>query len=137
VLYLVGPDDDPPVPTTCLEDWVRVPGDDRDLNTRVDALKMRATAHDAPPRIDEQGRLHYRGRLLTLHPAEARLAGVLVERFGDVVADRELAEVTTGSKDGAAGPSLRSQMTQLRSHVRDVGLSLHRIRRRGYKLQRR
>ena len=66
MLYLVGADDDPPMPTTCLEDWVRLPGDDRDLHARVAVLELRAAAHDAPPRVDDHGRLHYRGRLLAL-----------------------------------------------------------------------
>ncbi len=35
VLYLVGANDDPPMPMTCLEDWVRLPGDDRDLHARA------------------------------------------------------------------------------------------------------
>jgi hypothetical protein len=137
VLYLVSADADPPTLATCLEDWVRVSGDDRDINGRIAALEMRAAAHDAPPRLDERGRLHYRGRLLRLHATQARLARVLVDRFGDVVADRELADAASAGDDVVPAPSLRAQMTQLRSHVRDVGLSVQRIRRRGYRLQRR
>jgi DNA-binding response OmpR family regulator len=136
VLYLLAADDDPPTPTTCLEDWVRMPGDDRDLNARVAALEMRAAAHSAPPWLDEQGRLHYRGRLLPLQPREARLADVLIERFGDVATDRELIAAALAGDDPAPTPSLRGQMAQLRLHLRDMELSLRRIRRHGYKLQR-
>ena len=41
VLYLVRADDDPPIPSGCLEDWVRIPGDDRDLHARLAALELR------------------------------------------------------------------------------------------------
>jgi DNA-binding response OmpR family regulator len=135
VLYLVAGDDAPPTPTTCLEDWVRLPGDERDLSARVAALELRSAAHQAPPVVDEQGRLHYRGRLLALAPAEARLADALVGHFGEVVSDRELTAIAF--TEGSADVQLRTQITKLRSRLREIGLSLHRIRRRGYKLQRR
>jgi hypothetical protein len=41
VLYIVRADDDPPIPTGCLEDCVRIPGDDRDLHARITALELR------------------------------------------------------------------------------------------------
>lgn len=135
VLYLVTGDEDPPTPTTCLEDWVRIPGDDRDLSARVAALELRAMVHQAPPRVDEQGRLHHRGKLLPLSPEEARVASVLVRHLDAVVADGELAEELADLDPGAA--SLRTLMTQLRARLRDVDLLVRRIRRRGYMLQRR
>jgi DNA-binding response OmpR family regulator len=137
VLYLVEGDDDPPAPTTCFEDWVRLPGDDRDLSARVAALQLRAAAHDLPPRVDDEGRLHYRGKLLSLRPSEAQLACVLAEHFGDVVTDRELTAAAAEGTASESAPALRVQMAQLRSRLRELGLTLHRIRRRGYRLQHR
>lgn len=49
VLYLIDGDDEPPTPTTCLEDWVRIPRDERDLRARVAALELRTLVHVAPP----------------------------------------------------------------------------------------
>ncbi|HVV35328.1 MAG TPA: hypothetical protein VHC63_01910 [Acidimicrobiales bacterium] len=129
VLYLLGPHDDPPEPTTILEDWVRIPGDDRDLQARVAMLERRVAAHDAIPRLDDAHRLHYRGHVVPLASADARLIGVLIERFGDLVAD---ADLQTDS-----GASIRGQMTRLRSQMRDIGLDVDRVLRRGYRLQRR
>ena len=137
VLYLVEADADPPMPTSCLEDWVRLPGDDRDVSARVAALELRAATHDAPPWVDEHGRLHYRGQLLALSPSEARLAEVLAEHFGDVVSDRALNAITLENGDSGPQPALRVQMSQLRSRIRDSGLLVHRIRRRGYRLEHR
>lgn len=133
VLYLVETDADPPAPKTCIEDWVRVPGDDRDLSARVAALEMRLLAHNAPPRVDDDGRLHYRGRLVSLTAAEARLADALIARFGEVVPD-DLLTVVANEGAPPSGLSLRAQMAQLRSRVRDVGLAVQRSRHRGYRL---
>jgi hypothetical protein len=127
VLYVLEGDHEPPTPTTCLEDWVRVPGDERDLLARVAALELRSLAHHAPPRVDGEGRLRYRGRTLALAADEVEPARVLTERFGDVVGDDDL--------PCAGRDELRPTMTRLRAKVRDVGLNLRRVRRQGYVLQ--
>jgi len=129
VLYLVDLDAEPPVPTSCLEDWVRMPGDDRDLRGRVMALETRAVAHRMPPTVDGAGRLRYHGKLLPLSTDEASLARVLAARFGTVVPDIDLAAVL-GDDAG-----LRNHMTHLRSRVRPVDLHVRRIRGQGYALQ--
>ena len=63
-------------PTTCLEDWVRIPGDDRDLSARVAALELPSR----PPTRPRRGSTTRVGsttaaRRLTLSPDEARLGG--------------------------------------------------------------
>jgi DNA-binding response OmpR family regulator len=134
LLYLVTGDDDPPPIASCLADWVRIPGDERDLDARLAALERRATAHQAPPHVDAAGCLHYRGAVVHLLPHEARLAAVLCDRFGEDVADealRDEGEVTAGE----AARTLRTEMTRLRTRLRPVGLSVHRIRGCGYRLQ--
>ncbi|HVT76901.1 MAG TPA: hypothetical protein VHD87_07705 [Acidimicrobiales bacterium] len=133
VLYLVGPDDDPPEPETSLEDWVRLPGDERDVQARVAMLERRAS-HDSAPRLDEGDRLRYRGHVLAVSRDDARVLAVLIARFGDVVADAELHAVL---RTDAESPSLRGEMTRLRSQLRDIGLDVDRVLRRGYRLQRR
>jgi hypothetical protein len=130
VLYLVAGDDAPPTPTGCLEDWIRIPGDDRDLRARVAALELRALAHRSPPRVDADGRFHYRGKVIVLPDDEIELARLLTERFGDIARDDDLQRVA-----GASGQAVRSRMTQLRARLRGYDLSLRRVRRRGYTLQ--
>jgi DNA-binding response OmpR family regulator len=130
VLYLVADDDAPPTPTGCLEDWIRIPGDDRDLRARVAALELRALAHLSPPRVDDDGRFHYRGKVTALLDDEVEIARLLTERFGDVVLDDELRHVA-----GAAGPEVRARTMQLRARLRDYDVSLRRVRGRGYSLQ--
>lgn len=135
VLYLVTGNDPPPPTTTCLEDWQRTPGDDRDLRARVAALERRSEAHHAPPHVDNAGRLHYRGRLLQLPPEEARLAAVLAARIGATVPDRDLA--VDGVTADAARVFVRRHMMQLRSRLRGLDLLVRRVPRQGYVLQRR
>ena len=132
VLYIVRADDDPPIPTGCLEDWVRVPGDDRDLHARLAALELRAALHQAPPFVDDVDRLHYRGRIIPLTSNEARLAAVLAARFGAVVPDEDLLGAVS---EAAATPtsSLRVEIGRLRARIREVHLAIHRTRH-GYVL---
>jgi hypothetical protein len=125
VLYLIDGDDEPPTPTTCLEDWVRIPGDERDLRARVAALEFRSLAHLGPPRVDDDGRLHYLAKTIPLSPDEAHLARLLTARFGELVPDDDF-------QDGPDHRTLRTRMTDLRARFREVGLSLSRVRRRGY-----
>jgi hypothetical protein len=127
VLYLVDGDSDPPPVRGCLEDWVRIPGDERDLRARVAALEARSHAHVAPPHIDKEGRLTYGGRITMLRADTVDLARTLISRFGDVVGDGEL--------PAQPGTELRSVVSQLRAQLRDLGLTLRRVRRRGYRLQ--
>jgi DNA-binding response OmpR family regulator len=133
LLYLVTGADDPPPIANCLADWARIPGDERDLDARVAALERRATAHQTPPFVDGSGRLHYRGQLVQLPPLEARIAARLSGQFGEVVADELLWERSESPAAGAA--SLRTNMTHLRTRLRHAGLSVHRVRGRGYRLQ--
>jgi hypothetical protein len=130
VLYLIDGDDAPPTPTTCLEDWVRIPGDERDLRARVVALEVRSLSHRGPPRVDDDGRLHYVGKTIPLTADEADLARVLTTRFGELVPDDDFDR--TGDER-----SLRTRMTNLRARLRELELSVRRIHRRGYLLERR
>jgi DNA-binding response OmpR family regulator len=133
LLYLVADDADPPCLTTCLEDWARIPGDDRDLRARVENLQRRAEQHALPPYVDEQGRFHHHGSLIALAPTEARLANALTEHFDEVVSDHELVEragFTTTPK-----VALQSHMTRLRARLRPARLVVKRVRGRGYVLR--
>jgi hypothetical protein len=134
LLYLVENDDDPPIVTSCLADWVRIPGDERDLDARIAVLERRAMGHRTAPFVDDDGSLHYHGQLVHLAAREARLAAALMADFGEVVSDQDLED--PGAVDSAdAARLLRTHMAHLRAQLRPVGLSVHRVRRRGYRVQ--
>ena len=71
-----------------LEDWVRVPVEQPDLDRRVAILAARSGV--ATPFIDDGDLLHCGGRWVALPASEARLAVPLVEHFGNLVAMESL-----------------------------------------------
>jgi hypothetical protein len=84
----------PPVPADHREDWIRLPADDVDLRVRVEALRRRLGAESpGTPGLDDDGVLRVGDRWVALPPVEARLAGVLVDRFGAVVSRDTLTRV--------------------------------------------
>lgn len=135
-LLLVEETADPPESGDCEEDWIRLPADDRDVGARLRALARRAARHQALPELDEHGRLHHRGRWVSLSPIEQRIMAVLVERFGAVVSAEELLEY--GWPGGPSTPAaLRVQMTRLRRRIEVLGLDVRSVRQSGYVLEER
>ncbi len=133
VLYLVGADVIAPIPSTCIEDWIRLPADDRDLYARMSALLARARIHQTPPRLDEHRRLWFGGHVLALASPEAEVASLLTDRFGQVVPDRDLALAAALDQPAL----LRAPVHRLRTSLRPMGLEIERCRRAGYRLRRR
>jgi hypothetical protein len=133
-LLLVAPDAPPPLPVDPLEDWVRLPADDRDLRARVATLSSRADVDLAQPELDEDGLLRYRGRWTALSPVERLLASALVERFGAVVSREGLARRAwpTGAPTRNA---LDVHMLRLRRRIEALSLEVRTVRSRGYLLQ--
>ena len=81
-LLLVEPGDPPPDISDPLEDWIRLPADDRDVRARLSTLVTRSGAER--PFLDADGLLWFRGRWVPLSPVERSLAEGLLERFGAV-----------------------------------------------------
>jgi len=133
-LLLVEPGATAPVVTDPLEDWVRLPVDDDDVQARVAMLvaRTRSSAH-LRPTLDEDGVVRYNGSLVPLPPLEARLASALVERFAAVVSRDALAR--SGWPAGVPGRNaLDVHMVRLRRRVAPLGLAIRTVRGRGYLL---
>jgi DNA-binding response OmpR family regulator len=130
VLYVVSDEDEPPRPATCLEDWIRLPGDERDIRARLETLELRSASHRRPPRVDGEGRLHHRGGVLPLPLDEAELAAVLTSNFDQLVPDEDLLQLQSGTTT-----SVRVRVTRLRAKVRHLDLAIGRVRKRGYRMQ--
>jgi two-component system OmpR family response regulator len=132
-LLLVDLDSQPPLVTDPLEDWVRTPVEERDLQARVATLAGRA-GRGAAPTVDGRGRLRFRDQWVALSPIEYNLARVLIERFGEVVEDTALYAQAWG--DHPAGPgALRVHVTRLRRRLVAMGLEIRAVRGQGYVLQ--
>jgi len=133
-LLLVRPPAPAPEVMECEEDWVRLPADDGDVRARVLALAARSSRHRPGPRVGADGRLQFGSHWIALSPIELRLARVLVERFGEVVQNNELAGVAwpgEGINEGA----LRVHLTRLRRRLRTLGLEVQNVRGRGYLME--
>lgn len=131
-LLLVDPDVPAPRVTDVLEDWVRLPANDEDVQARVATLAARSKSAGRPG-LDADGVLRYEGVLVPLPPLEARLASVLLERFASVVSRDGLGRA--GWPDGPPGRNaLDVHMVRLRRRVQPLGLTIRTVRGRGYLL---
>jgi len=133
-LLLVAPDSDPPDGRDCLEDWVRLPADDRDVAARLRALELRAGRHQHQPATDERGRLTFNGDWVALSPIEERIVGVLAARFGEVVSREDL--LAAGWPDEhPSDAALRVHLTRLRKEIASLGLEIATVRGFGHVMQ--
>ena len=111
-LLLVDADTAAPEAADCLEDWIRLPAsqDDIDARCRVGA------------------------GWVSLPPLEARLMSALLDRFGAVVSRDNLSR--TGWPTGAPGRNaLDVHMLRLRRRIGPLGLAIRTVRSRGYLLE--
>jgi Transcriptional regulatory protein, C terminal len=132
-LLLVDPDADPPVVTDPLEDWIRLPADDRDIQTRVASLRRRVGHHRIPV-FDGACRVGFRDGWAPLSPIEYCLASALVEQFGYLVADEDLSARAWGDTTPRSG-ALRVHLTRLRRRVEPIGLEILTVRSHGHVMQ--
>jgi DNA-binding winged helix-turn-helix (wHTH) protein len=137
-LLLVSPDADPPVSDDWREEWIRMPADERDVAARVLRLTGRVDRQPAL-RLDDSGRLIVGDRWVALSPIESRLAGALLEHYGEVVSDAELVErgwPDDGPADRKRGTgALRVHVTRLRRRVAPLALEIRAVRAQGFILQ--
>lgn len=132
-LLLVEPDAGPPRVADTLEDWIRLPATNDDVEARVATLARRTGSLPAAPCIDEDGVLRIGPTVVTLPPVEARLARALLERMGAVVGRDALARA--GWPDGAPGRNaLDVHMLRLRRRLAPANLAITTVRSRGYLL---
>lgn len=134
-LLLVDAAAAPPVSVSDLEDWIRVPAPDLDIQARVEGLRARSIRRAPVPQVDDDGVLRLGGGWVALPPVEARLAGALVDRFGAVVSRDSLGQA--GWPEGAPGRNaLDVHMLRLRRRVSSLALAIRTVRSRGYLLER-
>lgn len=133
-LLLVAPESDPPDGRDCLEDWIRLPADDRDVAARLRALEMRATHHQTRPETDARGRLTFNGNWVALSPIEERIVAALAKRFGEVVSRDELLAAGWPAEN-PSDAALRVHLTRLRKELEPLGLEIATVRGFGHVMQ--
>jgi hypothetical protein len=126
----------PPDPPDCLEDWIRPPVAQADLQARTEAIVSRASLHRhlAKPALDEDGILRFRAARVPLAPVEARVTAALLERFEAVVSR---AALTRAGWPGEAPKrnALDVHVLRLRRRMAPAGLAIRTVRSRGYLLE--
>lgn len=132
-LLLVEDGGPPPVGVDPLEDWVRVPAPEADVQARIATLAARAGAM-AEPQLDIDGVLRLGAAWVSLPPVEARLTRAMLERFGAVVSRESLSRA--GWPDGAPGRNaLDVHVLRLRRRLAPLSLAIRTVRSRGYLLE--
>jgi DNA-binding winged helix-turn-helix (wHTH) protein len=134
-LLLVEDDAAPPSSTDCLEDWIRIPAQDVDIQLRMEGLMVRAAHHVVDvPALDADGVLRYGACWVPLPPVEGRLTAALLDRFGAVVSREALSRA--GWPEGAPGRNaLDVHVLRMRRRLEGVGLAIRTVRSRGYLLE--
>lgn len=134
-LLLVDQDNPPPTMMDCLEDWIRLPATNEDVEARSHAVLVRAASHQPErPVLDPDGVLRSDGRWVSLPPVEARLMAALLDRFGAVVSREQLARA--GWPHGAPGRNaLDVHMLRVRRRIAPLSLVIKTVRSRGYLLE--
>jgi DNA-binding response OmpR family regulator len=126
----------PPLVEDVLEDWLRVPAPQEDVQARVDALRRRSERQPAEePHLDDDGVVRVGDKWVSLPPVEARLAAALLGRFGAVVSRDALSRA--GWPAGSPGRNaLDVHMLRLRRRLAPLALAIRTVRSRGYLLER-
>jgi two-component system OmpR family response regulator len=133
-LLLLNGESEPPESADCLEDWIRLPADDRDVRARVARLASRSETQQPAPQVDGDGLLRYRGRWVALSPVESALAITLVDRFGAVVGRDTLAR-RAWPEGTPTRNALDVHMLRLRRRIAPLGVEVRTVRSRGYLMQ--
>jgi DNA-binding response OmpR family regulator len=133
-LLLLNGESEPPESADCLEDWIRLPADDRDVRARIARLASRSETQQPAPQVDGDGLLRYRGRWVALSPVESALAITLVDRFGAVVGRDTLAR-RAWPEGTPTRNALDVHMLRLRRRIAPLGVEVRTVRSRGYLMQ--
>lgn len=133
-LLVVEPEASPPSTPDTLEDWIRLPAPDTDVDARIAALGKAGRSVNAVPQLDDDGLLHCRDRWVAVPPVEARLVNALLDRFGAVVSRDDLTLAGWGS-NATSRNSLDVHMLRLRRRLGELGLKIRTVRSRGYLLE--
>lgn len=134
-LLVVDDGVEPPQMHDCLEDWVRAPAGEQELQARTEALAVRARCHHrVVPVLDEEGFVRFGSHWVHLPPVEARLVGALLERLGAVVGSPRL--IRAGWPEGGASRAMLDvRIHRLRRRLAPLGLVIRTVRQRGWILE--
>ena len=124
----------PPQVADDLEDWVRSPALDADVEARVRTLLARARAKRRVVPTVQDDVLSFCGRSVALAPLDARLVEALVNRYGAVV-PRSAMFAAGWPGESPHRNVLDVHLLRLRRRLAPLGLTVKTVRARGYLLE--
>ncbi len=134
VLWIVESNFEPPECVDPLEDWVRPPLHQRDVDARVACLAQRARGERVPV-ISPDNVLYTRELRLPLADSEAVIMNALVENFEKVVPRKQLAECGWGKASQEHRNALDLRILRLRRRIAPLKLEIVTVWGRGYMLE--
>lgn len=134
-LLVVGATDRAPTRWAELEDWVRETAPRAEFVTRAVTVARRADLLQRP-RLDHTRVVRFRDRTVVVPETQARLVGLLVERFGETVADAEIRALCDGGGVSTHSEAVKTALRRLKDTLAPLGLHLARVRAAGYLLDR-
>ena len=134
-LLVVGATERAPNRWAELEDWVRETAPRAEFVTRAVTVARRADLLQRP-RLDHTRVVRFRDRTVVVPETQARLVGLLVERFGETVADAEIRALCDGRGVSTHSEAVKTALRRLKDTLAPLGLHLARVRAAGYLLDR-
>ena len=116
-----------------LEDWMRVPADERDLLLRLQRLELLAAEQASPPPVLDEGVLRASGVTMILSPIESTLLSRLLADFERVVTRAEL-ERSVWAGSTRSPRALDSLVARCRKRLHGSGLTIAAVRGHGFTL---
>ena len=133
-LLLVPDDVEPPASGDLMEDWIRLPADERDVATRLDNLAARASASLERTVLVDSTCLRRAASTVALSPHQATFAGLLLAAEGRVVSRASLSRAIWGGDADPCGRALDDLAYRLRRRIEALGLDVVAARGRGFVL---
>lgn len=134
ILWVVESAYPPPECLDPLEDWVRLPLAQDDIDARVACLAQRAR-NEMTPVIGPDNVLYTRQGRLPLADSEAVIMTALVENFQRLVPRKELVECGWGKASDEYRNALDLRILRLRRRIAPLGLEIKTVWGRGYMLE--
>ena len=134
-LLVVGATERAPARWSELEDWVRETAPRAEFVTRAVTVARRADLLQRP-RLDHTRVVRFRDRTVVVPETQARLVALLVERFGETVADDEIRGLCDVGGVSTHHEAMKTALRRLKDTLAPLGVHLARVRAAGYLLDR-
>ena len=133
-VLVVAENQPPPLVADDLEDWVRSPAAEADVDARVRTVLARARAKRRVVPTLQDDLLSFCGRSVALAPLDARLVDALLQRYGAVVS-RDAMFAAGWPGESPHRNVLDVHLLRLRRRITPLGLTVKTVRARGYLLE--